>query len=113
MNRKLVLQLTGDEAVLAIISLVRAVNPAMLKSEPDGFTVDFTPLEGKKDLSSDEHLLVKLRAATEETSDSLELTDAEAQLLAARLKRLELSGTWPADVVTLSRSLRSRLTGVV
>jgi hypothetical protein len=57
----LAVQFTGDEIVLAIIALVRAIDPRMLKSDADGFTVDFTPLEGKKDLSSDEHLLVKLR----------------------------------------------------
>jgi hypothetical protein len=105
-----VLQLTGDEAVLAIIALVRAINPKMLKSDPDGFTVDFVPLEGKTDLSADELLLVKLRIGTEENTDSLELTDPEAKLLAARLERLELMGTWPADVMTMSRTLRSRLT---
>jgi hypothetical protein len=110
---EVVLQLTGDEAVLAIIALVRAINPAMLKSDADGFTVDFTPLEGKKDLSADELLLIKLRLGTEHNTDSLELTDAEAQLLAARLERLELLGTWPADVMTMSRTLRSRLTGAV
>ncbi len=113
MKREVVLQLTGDEAVLAIIALVRAINPRMLKSDADGFTVDFTPLEGKKELSADEQLLIKLRVGTEENSDSLDLTDAEAQQLAARLERLEFSGNWPADVLTMSRSLRSRLTEVV
>lgn len=82
----------------------------MLKTDADGFTVDFTPLEGKKDLTADEDLLIKIRIGTENNSDSLELTGAEAQLLAARLERLELSGNWPADVVMMSRSLRSRLT---
>jgi hypothetical protein len=109
----LILQLTGDEAVLAIIALVRAINPKMLKSDADGFTVDFTPLEGKRDLSPDESLLVKLRMGTEENTGSLEITNAESQLLAARLERLELMGTWPTDVMTMSRALRSRLTGVI
>jgi hypothetical protein len=108
-----ILQLTGDEAVLAIIALVRAIDPKMLKMDGDGFTVDFTQLAAKNELSDDEQLLIKLRVGTEETSDSLELTDAEAQRLASRLERLELSGTWPEDVVTMSRSLRSRLTPAV
>lgn len=106
----MVLQLTGDEAVLAIIALVRAINPRMLKQDTDGFTVDFTSLEGKEALSPDELLLIKVRLGTEGNSDSVELADAEAQLLASRLERLESSGTWPEDVVTMSRSLRSRLT---
>ncbi len=106
----MVLQLTSDEAVLAIIALVRAINPRMLKQDTDGFTVDFAPLEGKKDLSPDELLLIKVRVGTEDNSDSLDLTQAEAQLLASRLERLELLGTWPEDVVNLGRSLRSRLT---
>ncbi|HEV3218509.1 MAG TPA: hypothetical protein VGZ48_01960 [Candidatus Acidoferrales bacterium] len=109
----MILQLTGDEAVLAIIALVRAIDPKMLKMDGDGFTVDFTQLAAKNELSDDEQLLIKLRVGTEETSDSLELTDAEAQRLASRLERLELSGTWPEDVVTMSRSLRSRLTPAV
>ena len=109
----MILQLTGDEAVLAIIALVRAINPKMLKSDPEGFTVDFTPLEGKADLSADELLLIKLRMGSEENSDSIELADDEARLLASRLERLELMGTWPADVMTMSRSLRFRLTGAI
>lgn len=109
----MLLQLTSDEAVLAIIALVRAINPRMLKQDTEGFTVDFTPLEGKKDLSADELLLIKVRMGTEGNSDSLDLTDAEAQLLASRLKRLESSGTWPEDVVTMSRSLCSRLSASV
>jgi hypothetical protein len=110
LNSEVLLQLTSDEAVLAIIALVRAINPRMLKQDSEGFTVDFTPLEGKKELSPDELLLIKVRVGTEGDSDSLELTDVEAQLLSSHLERLELSGTWPEDVVTMSRSLRSRLT---
>ena len=37
----------------------------MLKAEGDGFTVDFTLMIGKEELSSDEQLLVKLRTAAE------------------------------------------------
>jgi hypothetical protein len=112
-EREVVIQFTADEIVLAIIALVRAIDPRMLKSEADGLTVDFTPLEGKQELSSDEQLLVKLRAATENNSESVDLSDTEAQLLATRLQRLEASGNWPADVMTMSRSLRLRLTEVV
>jgi hypothetical protein len=107
-----VLQFTGDEIVLAIIALVRAIDPRMLKSDADGFTVDFTPLEGKQELSSDEHLLVKLRAATENSSEPVDLADIEAELLATRLQLLEASGKWPEDVLTMSRSLRTRLTEI-
>ena len=54
------LELNGDELLLVIIGIVRRINPAMLKAEGDGFTVDFTPMIGKEELTSDEHLLVKI-----------------------------------------------------
>jgi hypothetical protein len=55
------LELSGDELLLVIIGIVRRINPAMLKAERDGFTVDFTPMEGKEELTSDEQLLMKLK----------------------------------------------------
>jgi hypothetical protein len=108
-----VLELTGDELVLAIIGLVRAINPAMLKAENGDFTVDFSPLEGKKTLSSDEQLLIKLRVSAEAESGSLDIEGAEARRLGTVLERLETLQSWPTDVLNMSRALRSRLATVV
>jgi hypothetical protein len=108
-----VLDISGDELVLAIIGLVRAINPAMLKAENGDFTVDFSPLEGKEKLSSDEKLLVKLRVSAETESATLDLDAIEARRLGATLERLETLQKWPADVLNMSRSLRSRLSTVV
>jgi len=108
-----VLELSGDELVLVIVALVRAVNPAMLKAEKGDFTVDFTPLQDKKTYSSDEQLLIKLRVAAESEATKLDLQSNESQRLAACLERLETLQSWPADVLKMSRSLRARLSTVV
>jgi hypothetical protein len=109
----MILELSGDELLLVIIGLVRRINPTMLKSEGDGFSVDFTPMIGKEKLSSDEELLVKLRTAAEAESGLLELEADEAQTLSASLERLEKIQKWPADVLDMSRTLRSKLSTVV
>jgi len=99
--------------VLAIIGLVRVINPAMLKAEKGDFTVDFSQLEGKENLSSDEHLLVKLRVAADSETGSLDLDGVEGRRLGIALERLETLQKWPADVLNMSRALRSRLSTVV
>lgn len=109
----MILELSGDELLLVIIGLVRRINPAMLKAEGDGFSVDFTPMIGKEKLSNDEELLVKMRTAAEAESGSLELEADEAQTLSASLERLEKIQKWPADVLDMSRALRSRLSTIV
>jgi len=114
---------TNDELILVLISLVRATHPRMLRSDGDGFTVDFEPLAAKKKLTPDERLLLKMRALMEAppgqpTTEQppiqpaplvLELEDGEAQRLAAALGLLEVLQQWPADVLEMSRSIRSRL----
>jgi len=107
------LELNSDELLIIIIGLVRGINPAMLKAEGDGFTVDFTPMIGKEGLSSDEQLLVKLRTAAEAEDSSLELDEEEARRLSVSLERLEKLQKWPADVLEMSRELRSKLSTVV
>src|ERR1039457_4781144 len=109
----MILELNSDEMLLVIISIVRKINPAMLKAEGDGFTVDFTPLQNKTELSSDEQLLVKLRAAAELEAPSVNLDGPEARQLGASLERLERLQKWPADVINMSRELRSNLSSVV
>jgi len=109
----MILELNSDELLIIIIGLVRKINPAMLKAEGDGFTVDFTPMIGKEELSSDEQLLVKLRTAAEAENASLELDADEARRLSASLERLEKLQKWPADVLDMSRGVRAKLSTVV
>lgn len=109
----MIIQVTGDELVLAIIAIVRVVNPTMLKPEDGDFTVDFTPLMGKTEFTSGEKLLIKLRTASESGSSSLDLDRNEARSLAAALQRLELVQVWPIDVLNVSLGLRARLATIV
>jgi hypothetical protein len=109
----MIIELTSDELLLAMIGLVRAINPAMLVAEGDGFTFDFTPLVEKKALSADEQLLAKLRAAAQSRDGSLNVAEDEARRLATALERLERMKDWPADVVDMSRALRSKLATAV
>jgi hypothetical protein len=109
----MILELTSDELLLVIIGLVRKINPAMLKAEGDGFSVDFTPMLGKEEFSNDEELLIKLRTAAEAESASLELDADEARTLSMSLERLEKIQKWPADVLDMSRGLRSKLSTIV
>ena len=103
------LRFNQDELILLIVALVRAIDPAMLTAEGDGFSVDFDRLSAKTDFSSDETLLLRLREAGEGTPSTMTLTSSEAQRLAELLNRLEILRSWPADVMAMSRSLRSRL----
>lgn len=107
------LEMNSDELLMVIIGLVRRINPAMLKTDGDGFTVDFSPMMGKEELSRDEELLVKLRSAAEAESASVELDADEASRLSASLERLEKLQKWSADVLDMSRELRSKLSTVV
>jgi hypothetical protein len=107
------LELNSDELLIVIVALVCRINPAMLKAEGGGFTVDFSPMMGKEELSSDEQLLVKLRTAAEAENGSLELNSSEASQLGVSLERLEKLQKWPADVIDMSRGLRSKLSTVV
>jgi len=99
--------------ILALVSLIRATNPAMLREGTDGFTVDFEPLVSKTGLNAEEQLLLKFRAALETgagvTAYDLELAAAEGLRLAETLKSLEVLQAWSPDVLELSHRLRARL----
>ena len=119
------MQFTNDELILALVSVVRVVNPRMLSSGPDGFTVDLTPLQQKEHLTSDEQLLVKLygilarqNAGGPPAAEPAEAGTFEIELLAeetARLNetlaQLERIQDWPEDVLSMSRAVRERLRG--
>jgi len=81
----------------------------MLKSEAEGFSVDFSLLQHKTAYRQDEQLLIRLRDASESQATSITLSAEEAELLASSLGLLEVVQVWPADVVKLSRQMRSRL----
>jgi len=106
---------TNDELILALVGLVRAVNPVMLQQGADGFTVDLGALEKKSALTADEQLLLKLRACFDKPDAAgnyqAELTPAECGRLATSLETLEKLQDWPEDVLGLSRSVRARLAG--
>jgi hypothetical protein len=105
---------THDELILVMISLVRATHPSMLRQEADGFSVDFELLDKKKVLDEDERLLCKVRATldspAQEPSRMLHLNDDESRRIASALARLQRLQAWPADVLEMCRSLRTRLT---
>ncbi len=116
---------TGDELFLALVSLVRATRPAMLRQDADGFTVDFEAIANSQTPSPDDRLLLKIGALMEgpgespaESSEdpgagssmrSLDLDAAEARQIGDALAKLELIQAWPQDVLDLSRALRARL----
>ena len=54
---------TSDELFLALISLVRATRPAMLRQDADGFTIDFEAIAAAKSPLASDRLLLKLGAA--------------------------------------------------
>jgi len=114
---------TGDELILALISLVRATRPGMLRQEADGFSVDFEAIAHIESPSAADRLLLKIGALMENPAEdsqkdsagsslrSLELAPAEARQIADALAKLEILQAWPKDVVELSRALRARLAG--
>jgi len=117
------MEFTSDEMILALIGLVRATHPGMLKNDADGFSVDFEAIshstaKGAQSaangvLSADDRLLLKIRTvldgAPENAPLSLHLSRDEGQRLADTLLRLENMQSWPSDVLEMSRSLRARL----
>lgn len=107
------LEFTGDELILMLVSLVRAVDPRMLQQGPEGFSVDFQALDEKKELTADERLLMKLREAVAlaggEVGYALPIEKDEGERLAGALERIEGMGAWAPDVLEMSRVLKGRL----
>jgi len=54
---------SNDELFLALVSLVRATRPAMLRQDADGFTIDFEAIAAAKSPLASDRLLLKLGAA--------------------------------------------------
>jgi hypothetical protein len=54
---------TNDELFLALIGLVRATRPGMLRQDADGFSIDFEAIAATKDPRDTDVLLLKLGAA--------------------------------------------------
>ncbi len=107
------LELTADEMLLALVSMIQVTRPALLRPAGDGFDVDVSPLLTQKDLTDDESLVLRLYGVFSAASDNprfaFDLTLAESQRLSLALSRVELSRQWPADAVAMSRKLRSLL----
>jgi len=111
---------TSDELILALVSLVRATRPGMLRQEADGFSVDFEAIARSKTPGDADRLLLKMGAVmgsstpypaeNPNSSVSLDLDAAEARKIADALAKLERLQVWPEDVMDMSRALRTRLT---
>ncbi len=54
---------SNDELLLALVSLVRATRPAMLRQDADGFSIDFEAIAASKSPRNSDRLLLKLGAA--------------------------------------------------
>jgi hypothetical protein len=54
---------SNDELFLALVSLVRATRPAMLRQDADGFSIDFEAIAASKSPRDSDRLLLKLGAA--------------------------------------------------
>ena len=107
------IECSGDEIVLALLSIIQITNPAMLRAGSDGFAVDLTSLEKKPQLSPDELLLVRLHEAFATGGDAgpypIELSPAEATRLCTALEILARARQWPPDMERLNDNLCSRL----
>ena len=118
---------TNDELLLALVSLVRATRPAMLRQDADGFSIDFEAIAASKSPRDSDRLLLKLGAAMQgpppaeapgegtegaaaaDGAVSVDISAAEASQIAGALSKLEQLQAWPADVLGMSRALRARL----
>ncbi|MCL6565225.1 MAG: hypothetical protein K6U09_02270 [Acidobacteriia bacterium] len=113
MNQPSQFEFTVDELVLALVSLIRVVDPTLLQHGPDGVTLELEPLMRKPNLTPAELLLLKLRSAFDEDSPqsscTVTLSVEEAQQLEASLAQIEALHNWPPDVRRLSAALRARL----
>ncbi len=93
--------------------MIRAIDPTMLQQGPDGFSVDFSTLDGKAQCTADEELLQKIRVALETVGDAtigvLDLIPGESRRLAETLGQLEKLQDWAPDVLVMTRKLRARL----
>jgi hypothetical protein len=54
---------SSDELFLALVSLVRATRPSMLRQDADGFSIDFEAIAASKSPLPSDRLLLKLGAA--------------------------------------------------
>ncbi len=107
---------TSDELVLSLVSLVRTVDPALLRHGPEGLTLDLGPLSSKSSLGADEALLLKLCEVFDtdaaQSSYAISLSTEEARRLRDSIARLECLREWSADVQRMSCNLRARLNSV-
>jgi len=117
---KKVMTFSSDELILALVSLVRATRPGMLRQEADGFSVDFEAIARSEAPGDADRLLLKMGsvmgaetpypAKNPNSSVSVDLDAGEARQIADALAKLETVQAWPQDVMDMSRALRARLT---
>ncbi len=106
-------EFSNDELILALVSLIRATDPALMRHGADGIQLDFQSIERKANPSDDERLLLRLRGALDTTADQesygLELSTLDRQRLAEVLAKLSALKQWPEDVLSMSSGLQVRL----
>ena len=123
---------TNDELLLALVALVSATRPSMLRQDSEGFSIDFEAIAAAENPRDSDRLLLKLGAAmqgsppdpsapgqgsapaanAESTNDAplaIDLNAPEGRQIADALSKLELLQAWPHDVLDMSRALRARL----
>lgn len=93
--------------------MIQVTNPGLLRTGPDGFAVDLTPLEKKPQLSHDELLVVRLHeifgAGAQTGPYAVDLSVSEALRVHQALEILARAREWPPDVQRMNRDLRARL----
>jgi hypothetical protein len=106
-------EFSGDELILTLVGLIRAIDPSLLRHSSEGIQIDFATIERKEHPNEDERLLLRLRgaleAAAQEESYGLELSLPDRQRLAEVLGKLNSLQKWPDDVMTMNSGLQERL----
>jgi len=107
------LEISADEMLLALVSMIQVTRPALLRPAGDGFDVDISPLVAQKELNDQERLVLRLygvySGGSESTNFAFDVTLAERDCLARALAVVASSRAWPADAVAVGRSLAARL----
>lgn len=110
------LKFTNDEMILTLVSLVRAIDPRILKSSAEGFTLDFPPLPPGAEMSFDEKLArglcMFLETEPKDGNYRIEFSPEEANRLSDVLESLVEKQKWPDDVKSMSRAIRKKLSEV-
>lgn len=96
---------TGDELFLALVSLVRATRPAMLRQDADGFTVDFEAIASSKTPGKADRLLLKIGALMENPGEPPAVSETPAGASAESPSQSPMESRQDSDGGSSTRSL--------